>query len=266
MNKTLFLVDLKANWGIILFITLVLMLYVGTCMAMYDPDSVEKMEQMFELLPEGMLKAFGFDSLGTDLTGYLGHYLYGFISIVFPLIYVVIAANKLVAKHVDSGSMAYLLTTPVTRISVAVTQAVFLTFGLVLIFIVDIGMLLVLSVSMYPGMLDIGGFLALNFVTLMSLVTAGGVGFFFSCFFNESRFSLAFGGGILIAFFVVKMVSEIDAKLENLKYLSLFSVVQIDRILEDPLYGVGIGLVLCGVSLSLYAAATIVFNRKSLAI
>jgi ABC-2 type transport system permease protein len=266
MNKALFLFNLKSNWGILLFVALVLMIYIGTSVTMYDPENVDVMEQMFKLLPEGMLKAFGFDNLGTDLTGYLGHYLYGFIAIVFPLIYLVVAANKLVAKHVDSGSMAYLLTTPATRINVAVTQAVFLVFGLVLIFVVDIGILIALSASMYPGLLDVGRFLVLNFVTVMSLAAVGGISFFFSCFFNEARFSLAIGGGIPIAFFVLKMVSEIDAKLENLKYLSLFSVVKIDKILEDPTYGVGIGLILFGVALALYASATIVFNKKSLTI
>ncbi len=266
MNKTLFLVNLKSNWGIMLFVALFLMIYIGTAVTMYDPESVDTMEQMFKLLPEGMLKAFGFDNLGTDLTGYLGHYLYGFIAIVFPLIYLVITANKLVAKHVDTGSMAYLLTTPATRINVVVTQTIFLIFGLVLIFVVDIGILIALSASMFPGLLDVGNFLVLNFVTLMSLIVAGGVSFFFSCFFNDSRFSLALGGGIPIAFFVFKMVSEIGEELSNLKYLSLFSVVQIDKILENPAYGIGIGLVLFAVSLLLYAAAAFVFNKKSLAL
>jgi ABC-2 type transport system permease protein len=266
MNKTLFLVDLKSNWSLILFVTLVLMIYVSTSIAMYDPESVEKMEQMFQLLPEGMLKAFGFDGLGTDLTGYLGHYLYGFIIIVFPLIYLAIAANKLVARHVDSGSMAYLLTTPTTRIKVAITQAIFLVFGLTLIYLIAIGILIIISVSLFPGALDIGRFLALNFVAITSLYVAGGIGFFFSCFFSDSRNALAFGAGIPIAFFVLKMVSEIGEELENLKYISLFSVIQIDKILEDPVYGVGLGLVLFGVSIVLYAAGTIVFNRKSLAI
>ena len=266
MNKTLFVADLKANWQIILFIALFFMIYVTTSVAMYDPESVEKMEQMFNLLPKGMLRAFGFDNLGTDMTGYMGHYLYGFIAIVFPLIYIVIAANKLIAKHVDSGSMVYLLTTPATRVTVAVTQAVFHVFGLILIFVVDVGVLILLSVTMFPGLLDIGRFLVLNFVTIMALTVTGGIGFFFSCLFNDSRNAMAFGAGIPIAFFVLKMVSEIGEELETLKYFSLYSLVQIDKILGDPAYGVGMGLILLFVTLVFYGAGTVVFNRKSLAI
>ena len=266
MNKTLFLVDLKANWRIILFISLVFMIYVLTSVLMYDPASIEKLEQMFTLFPEGMLKALGFDTLGTDMTGYVAHYLYGFIAIIFPLIYVAIVANKLVAKHVDSGSMAYLLTTPVTRVTVGVTQAVFHVAGLLLIFIFDIGVLIILSAAVFPGMLDVGRFLLLNFVTLMSLTVAGGIGFLFSCLFNDSRNSLSFGAGIPIAFFVFKMVSEIGAKLESFKYLSVFSLIQIDKILEDTLYGLGVGLILLAVSAGLYGLGVVIFNKKSLAI
>ena len=84
MNKALLVANLKANWGVWLFVTLMLLIYVSTSVTMYDPTSMEKMEDMFKLLPEGMLKAFGFDNLGSDLTGYLGHYLYGFIIVIFP--------------------------------------------------------------------------------------------------------------------------------------------------------------------------------------
>jgi ABC-2 type transport system permease protein len=260
------MVDFKANWQIILFITLFFMIYVVTSVAMYDPVSVEKMEQMFSLLPEGMLKAFGFDNLGTDMTGYLAHYLYGFIAIVFPLIYIAIAANKLMAKHVDSGSMAYLLTTPVTRIRIATTQAVFHFFGLFLIFFVNVGMLLILSGAMFPGLLDVGRFLALNFVTITALAVTGGIGFLFSCYFNDSKNAMALGAGIPVAFFVFKMVSEIGKELEALRFLSVFSVIQTDRILANPSFGIGAGLVLLCVAVALYSAGVIVFNRKSLAI
>ncbi|MBN1685039.1 MAG: ABC transporter permease subunit [Spirochaetales bacterium] len=266
MNKTLFLVDLKANWRVILFVSLVFMIYVLTSVLMYDPDSIEKLEQMFTLFPEGMLKALGFDTLGTDLNGYVAHYLYGFIAIIFPLIYIIVIANKLIAKHVDSGSMAYLLTTPVTRVKVAVTQAVFHVSGLILIFLIDIGVLVLLSSAVFPGSLKLASFLSLNFVTIMTLTVAGGIGFLFSCMCNDSRNSLAFGAGIPVAFFVFKMVSEIDAKLEGFKYLSVFSLIEIDKILADPAYGLGVGFILLGVSVLLYGAGVIIFNKKSLAI
>ncbi|MAG13403.1 MAG: hypothetical protein CMN78_02280 [Spirochaetales bacterium] len=266
MIKALLFANIKANWGAWLFVTLILLIYVSTSVTMYDPASVEKMEDMFKLLPEGMLKAFGFDSLGSNLTEYLAHYLYGFIMLVFPVIYIVLASNKLVVKHVDSGSMAYLLTTPNSRIKIASNQAFYLLVSLALLFIVDVGILVALSVSMFPGMLDVGKFLALNAITYLVLAVICGIGFFFSCLFSDTRNSIAFGGGIPAIFLMVKMVSEISSKLEWLKYLTIYKFINIDRIMNDNTYVATTGLILIGVSSVLFLGAIRIFDRKSLTI
>ena len=266
MNKKLLIYDIKATWGILAFIIVMLLIYVSTSVAMYDPASIENLEDMFKLLPQGMLKAFGFDNLGTDMTGYLGHYFYGFIMIVFPIIYIVMAANKLIAKHVDSGSMAYLLTTPNTRIRIAVTQAVYLLASLAFIFVIDVGILIIMSESMFRGLLDLGSFLALNLVTYLMLAVVSGIGFFFSCLFNDTRYSLALGGGLPMVFLVAKMVSEISVNLEWIRYFSLYSVLNVDKILSNNSYVVVSSLILATAVLVLYAAAIRLFDRKSLAI
>ena len=266
MNKALLVANLKANWGVWLFVTLMLLIYVSTSVTMYDPTSIEKMEDMFKLLPEGMLKAFGFDNLGSDLTGYLGHYLYGFIIVIFPIIYIVLTSNKLIARHVDSGSMAYLLTTPNSRAKIAANQAFYLLISLAALFMVDVGILIALSVSMFPGMLDVGKFLALNLVTYLVLAVVCGISFLFSCLFNDTRNSLAFGGGIPVAFFVIKMVSEISSDLDWLKYLTLYRIINIDKILVDGTYAVVSSLILIGAAVVPFLAAIRIFDRKSLAI
>ena len=266
MNRTLFIADFKSTWGILLFVIAMTLIYVTTSAAMYDPNSIEEMEAIFKLLPEGMLKAFGFDNLGTDLTGYMAHYLYGFIIIVFPIIYIVLASNKLIAKHVDSGSMAYLLTTPNTRTRIAATQAVYLLSSIAVIFVVDIGILIIMCESMFRGLLDIGRFLSLNLVTYLVLAVVSGIGFFFSCLFSDTRYSLAFGGGLPVLFLVAKMVSEIGAEVEWVRFLSLFSVLDIDRILNDGSYVLALSLILLGVLLVLFLSAIRLFDRKSLAV
>jgi ABC-2 type transport system permease protein len=266
MNKTLFFANIKATWGALAFIVFMLFIYVATAIAMYDPVSVEAMEDMFKILPQGMLKAFGFDNLGTNMTGYLGHYFYGFIMMVFPIIYIVIAANKLIAKHVDSGSMAYLLTTPNTRVRIGLTQAVYLLTSLAVIFIVDVGILIIMSEAMHPGLLEIGKFLMLNLVAYLALAVVCGIAFFFSCLFSDARYSLAFGAGLPVIFLVTKMVSEISEDLEWVRFLSVYSVVDIDKILENGTYAAVASLILLGVVVVLFGAAIRIFDRKSLAI
>ena len=120
-------------------------------MRLENPDSAEALNTMLELLPEGMVKALGFQNMGTDLTGYLSNYLYGFIFLTFPMIYCAIMANRLIAKHVDSGSMAYLLTTPHSRVRIATTQAIYLAASVLAIMLINVGLAILMS---EPGNTD----------------------------------------------------------------------------------------------------------------
>ncbi|MEI3014139.1 MAG: hypothetical protein V8T36_04920 [Ruthenibacterium lactatiformans] len=61
--------------------------------------------------------------------GFLTNYLYGFLMLIFPLVFSALAANRLVARHVDRGSMAYLLAAPNSRARVAFTQTPVLITG-----------------------------------------------------------------------------------------------------------------------------------------
>lgn len=266
MNKTLFMSNIKSNWGIFAFIAGMILVYVTTSVALFDPESTEAMIAIFEMLPEGMMKAFGFDNLSTDLTAYLGGYLYGFILLIFPLIYTVILANKLIAKHVDSGSMAYLLATPNSRIEIVLTQAIYLILSTFVLLLFELIVLIGLAEILFPGMLEIGKFLSLNLLTFLVLVIVGGISFLFSCIFNDTKNSIAFGAGVPIVFFVLKMVSEISESVEFLKYFSIYSLVDPERIMNDGSYTAIVCLILVVIGILLYGGAIYIFNKKSIAI
>lgn len=266
MNKTLFFKNIKSNWGVFAFVAGMLLIYVTTSVTMFDPVSTEAMMAMFDMLPEGMMKAFGFDGLGTDLTSYLGGYLYGFIFLVFPLIYTVILSNKLVAKHVDSGSMAYLLTTPNSRVKIILTQAVYLISSTFVLILVELIVLISMAEALFPGNLQIGKFISLNLVTFLVLVVVGGISFLFSCIFNDTKNSIAFGAGVPIIFFVLKMVSEISEEVEFLRYFTIYSLVDPDMIMNDGTYTTVICLILVGAAAILYSGAIYIFNKRSLSI
>jgi ABC-2 type transport system permease protein len=267
MSFTLFKASLKSNWIFILAVTLFILMYVSIAIAMYDPNAADKMKDMFDLMPEGFLKAFGFDKLGSDLTSYLTNYLYGFIMLIFPMIGSSVLANGLIAKHVDTGSMAYLLTTPNTRIKVVVTQAIFLIASMTFIIAVNVGVALAMSEGSYGGMLNIKGFMQLNLVAYLVAITVSGISFLASCIFGDTKMSLTFGTGLPILMFVAKMMSEISDKVENLKYASIYSVIKIERIITgDPSYVLTTSLILLGVIIILFVSSVFVFNKKSLVI
>lgn len=266
MSKVLFKVNIKSNYPLFLFVTAILLLYTTMSVGMFDPLNAEMIEAMLNMMPNSMMKAFGFDSLGTELTGYLGNYLYGFIYLVFPMIYTILVSNKLIAKHVDTGSMAYLLTTPHSRTVIARTQAIFLAVSTLFIFLINVAVAIVMSEIMFRGLLQIGSYIMLNVVTYLCLLLVSSIGFFFSCLFNDTKNSLAFGAAIPIVFVVLKMVSAINDNLSMLKYFSLYSLVDVNKILEGGPYPFIVSLILLFVASIIFTASIKLFDKRSLSI
>lgn len=264
MNLTLFKATFRQNRIFLLIISLVLLMYSSIIIGMYEPDASSAMEAMLEALPKSLVTAFGFDGMTSTLIGHVASYLYGFIFLMFPLIYTCLTANELMAKHVDSGSMAYLLATPNTRVRIAGTQALYLFVMTTLIVVSQTILGLLMCEAMLPGLLDRVLYIRMNIVTLTLFWAVGAVSFLFSCIMNETRFSLSFGMGIPIGLLFVKMLSGTSDKVEWLRFATPFSLIDAERIFSDTSYIVVTGSILTLAAGVLYAAAIMMFDRRNL--
>ena len=68
---------------------------------------------------------------------------------------------------------------------------------------------------------NVADYVNLNLGVFLLMFAIAGISFLFSCVFNLTKNSLAFGAGIPIAFLILEIMSQASADLENLKYLSL---------------------------------------------
>lgn len=263
INISLFKQSFKSNYKIILGFMLIMAMYFTVIVEMFDPDNLESMQKMFEALPKEMMSAFGMTLTNTTLIGFMSSYYYGFIAIIFPMLFSIIVANRLIAKLVDKGSMSYLLSTPNTRMKIATTQGAFLIFGItsIMIFITCLGVFV--CESIHPGLLDIDKFLLLNFVTWLLQLAISGICFVSSCIFNETKNSLMFGAGIPIGFFVIQMLSNVSDKLDDLKYLTLMTFLDTDKIIEGSSMATNI-IVLAILTVILYLIGIAIFKKKDL--
>ena len=96
---------------------------------MYNPELGAGINELAKSMPQ-FFAVFGMENPGTTLLDFLNNYLYGFILILIPFIYIILMCYKLVAKHIDKGSMAYLLNTHYSRIQIILTQFIVLVIGL----------------------------------------------------------------------------------------------------------------------------------------
>ena len=247
--------ECKSNYKLWIIFAIVLTIYCSIIITMFDPKLGESLSVMAESMPE-LFAAFGMANVGSTMIEFMANYLYGFILVIFPIIFIVLLANRLVARYVDNGSMAYLLATPNKRRKIVLTQALFLIAAIFILIVYAVLLCIGVSQCLFPGELDIKQFIILNVGLYGLLFFIGGLCFFSSCAFQNKKYSYGIGAGLSIAFVLIQMLSQVGDKLETLKYITPFTLFSVDDIIAGKseavlqflvLYIVGILLFLCGI-------------------
>lgn len=266
MNRHLLFFNLKASLTMFLSFLAITLMYGIIATTMFDPVSAEAMQDLLDLLPEAMINMMGFNNLGTELTAYLGRYLYGFIMFIFPMIFIVMLGNKLMAKQVDNSSMAYLLTTPNSRLKIATTQALTLFINVFMLIFLNVIIVIITAEIAFKGHLMIGRYLGLNFVLLGALTVVSALVFFISTIFSDASKAIGYGSGLVGFFFIINMIKNLNPDLEPFRYATILSIVDVDKIMESTGYTLiaGFGSFLFG--LLIFVTSITYFNKKSLTI
>jgi len=105
MNFPLLKHEMLATAKLFCIILAVLMLYIISIVYMYNPEMSNTLKQLTATMPE-MMAAFGMGSIGDTLIEFLSTYLYGFLLLILPLVFIIMLANKLIMGYIDNGSMA----------------------------------------------------------------------------------------------------------------------------------------------------------------
>ena len=179
------------------------------------------------------------------------------------MIYTIIVCNRSIASHVDKGSMAYLLSTPNTRGKIAETQALFIIVSTTIMIGIVTLVGLVLSNTAFPGKLDVKAFLLINLGSLLLYYAVTGIGFFASCLFNDTKYSLMVGAGLPVAFLVIQMISDVGEKTRFLKNFTLFTLFDPDKIIAGEDFILQF-LALTFISIVMYGLGFYTFNKRNL--
>ena len=136
-----------------------------------------------------------------DISGLIiGSIFYRIAGLLLPMVFVIMVANGLLAGQVDSGSMAYVLSTPTKRRTVTVTQMAYLLFALFAMFAL-LTVVSVISVWVVGGnsfAINYGEILLFNAGAFLTMFAIAGFCFMCSAIFNRTKYSLSIGGGLTI--------------------------------------------------------------------
>lgn len=265
MNLTLLKRELKANWKLLLIFMAVLSMYAAMIISMFDPKLGDSLQSMADSMPE-VFAAFGMMESGSTLLDFTVNYLYGFLFVVFPAIFIILLSNKLMARYIDQGSMAYLLATPNKRKTISITQAIFLILSVLLLVVYITVFCLVVGNVLFPGDLDVKSFLFVNAGLFGLLFFFSGLCFFSSSVLKESRLASAFGAGCIIAFILVQMVSQVGDKFDMLKYLTPLTLFDTDGLKAVQGDAIFMMVLLYVIGLIFFCAAIKIFDKRDLSL
>lgn len=140
-----------------------------------------------------------------DMTSMLNQMYYTVMGLLPIFLFVVIAANALLVDQVDSGSMAYILSTPTRRSAVTFTQSVFLIIAPLVILTVVCLTRIGSTFAIY-GDANVQMIIMLHFGMYVLVEAVTGICYLGSCIFNSSKKSMAFGGGLTVWFFLASLL------------------------------------------------------------
>lgn len=265
MSFPLLKIELKSNYKIILLFLAIITLYAGLITAMYDPELGAGINELAKSMPQ-FFTLFGMENPGTTLLDFLNNYLYGFILVLIPFIYIILMCYKLVAKYIDKGSMAYLLNTHYSRIKILFTQFAVLMIGLFILICYSTGLIILVSSLMFEGEMEISKFLLLNVGLFILEIFLSALCFMFACLFNELKFSIGLGAGLGMAFFLLQMLSQTSEDIEFLKYLTPLTLFNPERLVEYEIENfIYLGILMISAVAFLIIAATR-FKKRDLSL
>jgi len=129
-SKPIFKQSIKTNWKLWAIITIVASVILSGFIIGYDAEGYASIA--------AAAKGTAFSSLLSSMDSLLGNLenFYKLIGLILGIVYVVFTANTLVVSEVDSGSMAYTLSTPIKRSSVIFTKSLYLILSVILMYVI----------------------------------------------------------------------------------------------------------------------------------
>lgn len=263
MIGALYVRELKGGLILTGVIAAVLTMYTVLIIQLFDPQSADALDAMMKTMP-AVFDAFGMGQDTTTLLGFILNYLYGFLYTLFPLILILIMANRLFVRPVERGDMAYLLASPHSRLSIAATltavPATLLAALMAWLTVLELGT----SAVCFPEENVTGGLHRANLGLAALWLAMLGLCLLSACLLKSAGAALWAGGGFVILEFVIQMIAQTGEKFEDAKYATFLTLF--DRYgLADGDGGAAWGaVVLALVGLVTIGAAWVGFVRRDL--
>lgn len=233
-------------------------------------------ENMFESLPKNVTDALNEITTLNVYELVVGSIFFKIAGLLLPMIFVIMAANNLVAGQVDSGSMAYVLSTPTKRKTVSITQMVYLVSSLFVMFLLTTLTSVVCLAIVQSSEISItyGQIVLFNVGAFVTMFAISGICFLASSWFNRSKVSMGCGGGLTMFFLVATILGLFGSKaipsavrieaMNYFNYTTILSLFDTMSITAGTLTFLWKWAILVALGVVCYAVSVVKFDKKDL--
>ncbi|MGU3471414.1 ABC transporter permease subunit [Paenibacillus sp. D51F] len=189
-------------------------------------NSSKAVEGMIDSLPKGMAEALNLSAGFGTVEAFVSGEFYGLLLVLILSVYSVSFSTRLMARLVDRGSMAYLLSVPVTRARAAATQAAVFVTGLLAIMTVATLSGFAGYVLFIGNLSSFGGaaFARMNLAAFLLFFAAGGICFLISSSANDEKRAAGLSAVLTFGMYSFDFLGKLSSQIEWLRKLTYFSL------------------------------------------
>ncbi|SPF50432.1 ABC transporter, permease component [Candidatus Desulfosporosinus infrequens] len=189
--------------------------------------------ELSQKLPNSVKHVFGVTSgSGFDrFESYVATQCFGRVWLLVMGISTISTADALIAKLVDQGGMAYLLSSPVGRLEVLATQVAVLTSGLaVMMGLTVLGIWGAMGLFKIP--IDVWAYFRLVVLEFALFLAVGAYSLLFSAIFNEEEPAILIASSFTFLCYILDVFSELNDRFLWVKNFTIFGWVRPQKVLE----------------------------------
>ncbi|CQR47756.1 ABC-2 family transporter protein [Paraliobacillus sp. PM-2] len=228
-------------------------------------DNMEEIEGMMDMFPDALLRALGLETFN-NYGQFISAEYYGLFYLLILGVFSVMMAIQLLARFVDRGSMAYLLSTRVSRAQVVITQILVLISGLIIIHILTFGAGFLAGEFLIEteSTIAFSEFFEINFVGFLLFFAVGGYSLLISSMFNDERNAFSLAGGLTFLFYGMNMMGKIVTDIEWIRHFTPFSLYEPGKIASGDADVWLSCIILAAIGLISYILAVFIFRKRNL--
>lgn len=258
--------EMKVNFKGFLIGLLILMGIFTLAFLIYpsiiNNDNIKMMDEMMEMFPEEVLKAFNMDISSIDsVFGWLKSEGFVFVLLITGCYSALLGSNILLKEESDK-TIEYLNSLPIKRNTIVLNKTLSgVLYILLMIIILGIFNYIGLSLS---GEFDKKLYLVLSITPVFSSLAIYFICMFLSTFTHKTKKMLGISLGIVLISYVLQILSSLADSTEFLKYFSIFTLADTRNVVVNSAINPFIVIISLGISIIFLILTVIHYNKKEL--